>query len=353
MNLPRGLVAIAALAAVAAAQELELVPLEKDADAFFAAGNDAGRFGPVIRTWRVPNLGKLEFVEVDPGKNPFLGWRSGDVVYLGLFYARLIPKGAAVRPADRARAIENGSFLMHGRAQGALGHWFAALRRGEPAAAARAWRVFRARADPPPTHDAETTYRNFYAELMFTWRTVWHDSAHPEHAIAALDALESLAQTEAWKGVARRQRMAVLATPKEVPLPPEPGLPPDREAEVLVARFRELGLGVERIPGGTIVGRTPSGARLLELGNHAYPALVAALEHQGLSSAWTGGLVSKEYMTYGAVARELLQRQLGFVDDPATMRRWIESGTWRDPTRTRSWFAEHGSDAKIRESCRD
>jgi hypothetical protein len=344
---------MAALAAIAAAQEPEVVPLEKDADAFFAAGNDAGRFGPIIRTWRVPDLGKLEFVEVDPGKNPFLGWRSGDVVYVGLFYARRVPKGAAVRPADRTRAIENGSFLMHGRAQGALGHWFAALRRGEPAIAARAWRAFRERADPPPTHDAETTCHNFYAELMFTWRTVWHDPARPEHAVAALDALESLAQTKAWKGLARRQRVAVLATPREVPPPPEPGLPPEREAEALVARFRELGPGVETTPGGTMVARTRPGARLLELEHHAYPALVAALEHQGLSSAWTGGLAWHEYITYGAVARELLQRQLGFVDDPPTMRRWIESGTWRDPKRTRAWFAQHASDAKIRESCRD
>jgi hypothetical protein len=62
-------------------------------------------------------------------------------------------------------------------------------------------------------------------------------------------------------------------------------------------------------------------------------------------------LAWQEYRTYGAVARELLRRQLGFVDDPAAMRGWIESGTWRDPTRTRSWFAEHASDAKIRERC--
>ena len=130
---------------------------------------------------------------------------------------------------------------------------------------------------------------------------------------------------------------------------------PAKTARALVQRLRDQRTLASMNPGGSLArinwsGDSPA-ARLHRLGHHAYPELVKALDHKGLTGEYIGNLGWREYCTYGTLASTILRRGLGWIDEPAIMSDWIESGTWRDRRATYRWFAAHSRNERIRADC--
>lgn len=335
------------IAGAAAAAEEDLVTVEKEAAAFFESA-EPGTVGRAVAGWRVPPLGRLPFVAVRRGEQRFPGWRlDADRVLVTAYELRHVRDGDRVEPAEPAAALARELEKEWPAAHALVAHWIAALRRGDDTNATRAWKAFRERYDRPTANAP----RSLYAPVMFSWRSVWDDYTRPGLAKAALAAMESVAPDEAWRGVARRMRRGVRATPATIPEPPPEDAPPRRQAEVYVRRLRDLEPMTTILPPGSMIfSRDNAARRLRDLGRPAFPALVATLEHEGLTDAWHGNSGWQEYLTYGAVAGRILHDRLGFLDDAKTMRAWIASGKWPDEAATRAWFAEHGSSEQVREA---
>ncbi len=318
----RILICLSFWACLCAAQEL--VPIEKPAQRFFeTTGAEPGELGRIVSRWRVPNLGALEFVS---DKHHSQGSRvGGKGVLVAPYYLRPLKSFAELTATGRRKGLARAIARRHWTAQQLLlAHWIAAIQADDFEAAGTAWEAVSKRGLP-------------FGELMFTWRSVWTDYKHPEFALAALRAMESIATKPHEREMARRQSAGVVATPQTVP---EQALTP----KALIQRLREYrGTGVEFLPGGSqiVFDREDEVSRLHKMGIRAYPALVAALEHKGLTWVWRGRMTWLEYLSFGDVAGIILRAQLGFLKKPATMRAWIKSGAWRDRKRTEAWFRQH------------
>jgi len=318
----RVLICLSLWACPCAAQEL--VPIEKPAQRFFEkTGAKPGELGRIVSRWRVPNLGALVFVS---GKHHHQGWKVGTKgVLVAPYSLRPLKSFAELKATGRRKGLARAIERQHWTAsQLLLAHWIAAIQADDFEAAITAWEAVSKRGLP-------------FGELMFTWRSVWTDYKHPEFALAAVRAMGSIATTPREREMARRQIAGVVATPQTVP---EQALTP----EALIQRLREYrGTGVEFVPGGSQIAfdREDEVSRLHKMGARAYPALVAALEHKGLTWAWRGRMTWREYLTVCDIAGIVLRAQLGLQRKPATMRAWIKSGAWRNKKRTEAWFRQH------------
>ena len=349
----RGGVTFLFLALCAAAADEPLVDTEAAAKRFFAAkGRDPGAFGGVFAKWRLPDLEKAPFIEARAGQRRWAGWRLDEHTLMTAAYVVVrLPKDedVIVRPLtprgelDRMKAGDGAS------ARVLATHWLAALRRDDMAVAAVAWQEFRRRYDDGTKLTRGNTRRYLYGETMFSWRSAWDKYRRTELLLAALDAWESLANDDRQREAVRTVRRGVRATPLQLPPIPENAPAVDR-ARAMALHLRDLQPCVSIVPGGTLYMETQAVRRVVALGRDAYPALVATLEHAGLTDAWVGNIAWQRDVTLGEAAAAILRRELGFLDTPKVMRAWIASGTWKTDVATGDWFLEHARDPVVQEA---